>query len=95
VSKLKVKLPLPKTDGAVGCLIGIVVPALYLMVIAVPLTILALLFQYDIACIFGRDIPWFLDLLGGIMFNGVVLIVAVICVIAQALGYHVPFVGGS
>ena len=65
--------------------------AFYLAVVAACVTFSAWLFQYNLNCLFGCDVPWYYDLAGAFVFNGVNIPVALICVIAQACGVETPF----
>lgn len=66
--------------------------ALFLMAVAVlALFGVTCAFEYNLYSITGHEVPWFLDLLGAIIFNGVNILVFTICVIARACGYEAPF----
>lgn len=52
------------------------------------------LFEYSLWCITGRDVPWYADLVGGCVLNGVNDGLAIMCWIAQLAGYSTPFLGG-
>jgi hypothetical protein len=82
--------------------VSVKVPAAFIAVILTGYTALlgfvlwfmGFCFQYSLYSIFGKDVPWYLDLLGGAMLNGFNLPVAVCCLIARACGVEVPFYGG-
>ncbi len=50
-----------------------------------------LMFQHSIYLMFGADIHWFLDFLGACVLNGLNLILFIICIIAEAIGFKTPF----
>lgn len=51
----------------------------------------ALLFQYSLFSITGRDVPWWADLLGGAILNGLNLPIAAICFLLRLAGMEPPF----
>jgi hypothetical protein len=61
-------------------------------VIVLTLTLASKLFEYNLWCIFGKDIPWYGDLVGGILTNCVAIPVAIFCWIAQMCNVAVPFI---
>lgn len=52
----------------------------------------AMLFQYNLWSILGKDVPWYADVVGGIVAP-INLVVACGCWIARLAGYSVPFLG--
>ena len=56
--------------------------------------IVAKMFEYSLWSIFGKDVPWYLDLLGGLVLNGLNFPVFVLCLIGRAMGFEVPFFEG-
>lgn len=68
--------------------------SIYLFLLALALTIAAWLFEYSLYSITGRDVPWYLDLLGGCVLNGLNFPLAAICFILRMAGVTVPFYGG-
>lgn len=62
--------------------------------VAVGLTIGALCFDYALDCIFGKDIPWYGDVVGGAVLNAIILSVAIACWIITLCGVATPFIGG-
>lgn len=63
----------------------------YLAVLAFFGWIGAKLFEYSLWAIFGKDVPWYLDVCGGLVLNGMSVPLAVCCAIARASGVEVPF----
>lgn len=51
-----------------------------------------LMFEYSLYTIVGKDVPFILDMLGGVVLNGVNLLIFVFCVIFRACGYSIPIV---
>jgi hypothetical protein len=60
-------------------------------VIAV-LTIVSKMFEYSFYTVFGKDIPWYLDLLGACVLNALNFPLWVICMIIRAAGVEVPLI---
>jgi len=54
--------------------------------------IASILFQYSLWVIAGKDAPWYLDVLGGLVCNGFLIPVSVICWILQICGVPTPFI---
>lgn len=54
--------------------------------------IVSMLFQYSLWIIAGKDAPWYLDVVGGLVCNGVIVPVAFICWILQFCGVPIPFI---
>ncbi len=52
-------------------------------------------FAYSLDTIFGKDVPWYADLAGGLVLNGANIPIAVICWIVKLAGVEVPLVGGQ
>lgn len=83
--------------GAIGATIGLVscVFGLYGLLIGSCLFVAAKCFEYSLWSVFGKDVPWYLDVLGGVALNGVNVPLAIGCAIARACGVEIPFyVGG-
>lgn len=66
----------------------------YALVLAVILFLATKMFEYSLWAIFGKEVPWYLDLVGGIVLNGANLVVFIICAFARAFGAEVPFYAG-
>lgn len=49
-----------------------------------------LCFEYSLMTIFGKDVPWYVDLLGGLILNGFNIPIAIVCWIIQLAGVEVP-----
>lgn len=50
------------------------------------------MFEYSLFVVTGREVPWYLDLLGGLVLNGLNFPIWVFCLIYSALGYPTPIV---
>lgn len=72
--------------GLVGCLF-------YTVVILVCWFITAKLFAYSLWALFDKDAPFWADLIGGLILNGINLPLAFFCWLAvNVLGYSVPLI---
>ncbi len=72
--------------GFLALLVGV-----YGAFIGACVAVAAYLFQYNLYSIFGKDVPWYLDILGGLALNGLNLPLAIGCCITRACGVEVPF----
>lgn len=57
--------------------------------------IISKMFEYSFYTIFGKDIPWYLDLLGGFILTcslGINFLVWAICMIIRAAGVEIPLI---
>ena len=68
--------------GSCGCLLSIVV---------LNLTAGAYCFHYCLLTIFGKNVSWILDLMGGLVLGQLVIPLAIISWILKVAGVHVPF----
>ena len=50
-------------------------------------------FDYSLWSIAGKDIPWYADVIAGVVTNAVVFATAIICWILRLCGVPVPFIG--
>lgn len=75
------------TVGLLGC-------GFYAIGFAMTFAFAGFLFEYSMWSIFGRDVPWYADVIGGLVCNAVTLPVAVCCWIARLAGVDVPFFHG-
>lgn len=50
------------------------------------------LFEYCLWSFFKCDVPWYLDLAGGLLLNGLMVALAIFCAIARACGVDVPII---
>jgi hypothetical protein len=50
------------------------------------------MFEYSFYTVFGKDIPWYLDLLGACVLNALNFPLWVICMIIRAAGVEVPLI---
>lgn len=48
------------------------------------------MFEYSLMTIFGKDVPWYLDVIGGIALNGANVLIWFICLFYNAMGYQGP-----
>lgn len=55
---------------------------------------LANIFAYTLYSIFGKDIPWYGDLLGAFLLGPFNLTAALICWLVRLCGVAAPFIGG-
>lgn len=78
-------------NNSVGCSVGIFAMGFYATLIGVCWFITAKLFEYILWSAFEKDVPWYLDLLGGLVCNGLLLPVAILCAILRAAGVEIPF----
>jgi hypothetical protein len=62
----------------------------YTAIIAAFFWLAATLFDYNLMCIIGKDVPWYADLAGGIVLNAVNLPVAVLLWIGEMCGASYP-----
>ncbi len=67
----------------------------YGLFLAALLYIASRLFAYSLFVCFGVTAPWYANLLGGLILNGVNLPLAVICWILTLAGVHTPLFGGK
>ena len=49
-------------------------------------------FEYVLKCVLDKDIPWYADLVAGILCGGVMLPATVVCWIMQLCGVQAPFI---
>jgi hypothetical protein len=49
-------------------------------------------FGYSLWSVLGKDVPWYADLLAGIVLRQYVLPAAILCWIARLCGVAVPFI---
>ena len=68
-----------------GCLIWII------GVILVGLSAGSICFDYCLFACFGKDIPWYGDMVGGLFLGWAVIPATVICWIVKMCGVAVPF----
>lgn len=76
-----------KVDAKAGCLFWVVVAS----TVVTAWWVACLLFQYSLWVAFGKDVPWYFDLLGATVLNAANLPVAVLCLILQLAGVPTPF----
>lgn len=63
-----------------------------IMLMAILLYPVKLMAEYSIWTLFGKDVPWFLDILVGFVLNGALFIVFVFCMLIRFLGYEIPLI---
>jgi len=68
--------------GGCGC---------YLTVIVINLTFGAWCFSYSLNSFFGKDAPWYLDVVGGLFLGELTIPLAVVCFILNSIGVHTPY----
>ena len=57
------------------------------------IAVLGFCFDYSLWSIAGKDIPWYADVIAGVVTNAVVFATAIICWILRLCGVPVPFIG--
>lgn len=50
------------------------------------------LFDYSLMAVFGKDIPWYADVLCGIFIGSALIPVALVCWVMELCGVPTPFV---
>lgn len=82
-----------RSNGPIAAAFAIVATfcGIYGAIFAGALVIAAKCFEYNLWSIFGRDVPWYLDLMGGLALNGANVPLAIGCAIARAMGVETPF----
>jgi hypothetical protein len=64
----------------------------FMFIIAVNLCIGGFCFDYCLFAIFGKDIPWYADMVAGLFLGELAIPATVICWIVQLCGMAAPFV---
>ncbi len=64
----------------------------FLIVLAFNLVMGALMFDYCLFTIFGKNVPWYVDMVAGLFLAEPLLPITIICWIATLCGVSVPFV---
>lgn len=64
---------------------------IYLSIFSLSLWFLAFCFDYSLNAILGKDLPWYVDILGGVILNAIITVLAFICWIVQLCGIASPF----
>jgi hypothetical protein len=75
-----------RTLAGLGCAAQALVLALYAYIGSVA-------FSYDLWIAIGKDVPWYLDLLGGFVTGPIAITAAIIGYIIQVAGVHMPLIG--
>lgn len=57
---------------------------------ALAMAFLGCCFDYSLFAICGKDVPWYLDVIGGVVTNGVVVVVTILLYILQVAGIAMP-----
>lgn len=50
------------------------------------------MFEYSLWFITGKDVPWYLDIAGGFVLNGINVPLWIVCLIMNACGVDQPFI---
>jgi hypothetical protein len=79
------------SETAQGCL-GLTGCGCITAIIIFNLLLGPICFDYSLDSFFAKDAPWYLDLLGGLVFGEVVIPLAILCFILRACGVQVPFI---
>jgi hypothetical protein len=74
-----------KSDKTLGC-------GCFLLIIAFNLTVGALAFQYSLSTVFGKNIPWYGDVIAGLFLGEFTIPCAIVCWIITLCGVEAPFV---
>ncbi len=64
-----------------------------LVILSLAVWLFSSCFAYSLDTIFGKDVPWYADLAGGIVLNGVNIPLAVVCWIVRLAGVETPLMG--
>jgi len=62
----------------------------YSLILFLILWLLSFCFEYSLYIIIGKDIPWYADLIGGIVLNACIVSVAFICWVIELCGATTP-----
>lgn len=71
--------------------LGSVLLTIYITIIIGIFFIVSKMFEYSLWCTFGKDIPWYGDLLGAVLLNGLNFPIFGISIIAKMCGIETPF----
>lgn len=64
----------------------------YLAALAFNISIGAWLFDYALYSILGKDVPWYVDAIVGLITAQIMLLVAAVCWVLRLTGMETPFV---
>lgn len=67
-----------------------ILTGLWLCMVGGILFVVSKMFEYSLHTIFGKDVPWYLDLLGALILNGTNIIIWFVCLMYNVLGYSAP-----
>jgi hypothetical protein len=81
-----------KTIDDLYRLYGIFVLGLATLFLTAVYTSFCLMFQHSFYMIFGKDLPWYFDILGGFILNGLNFCIWIVCLLAKAFGVETPFI---
>ena len=73
---------------------GCMLLTVYGVVMSVWCWLAALMFDYVLWSVAGKDIPWYVDLVAGFIASPVMLPGTVICWVMTLCGVQTPFIGG-
>ena len=65
-----------------------------LFLLAFNLTLGGLCFDYSLFSLFGKDIPWYGDMVAGLFLGQFAGPIAIICWVVRLCGIDAPFFGG-
>lgn len=66
---------------------------LVLLFFALAMTVGAACFDYSLAAIFGKDIPWYGDVVAGMLLSQFAIPIALVCWVVTLCGVAQPFIG--
>lgn len=64
----------------------------YLAYIVFALSLGAFCFDYILYSVFGKDVPWYADMIAGLVMSSITVPLAVVCWIVRLCGIDAPFV---
>lgn len=70
-------------------LVLVLIPVLFFTLASI---LLGAMFQYSLWSIFGKDVPFLLDVVGGLALNAITFFVFVGCLVFRIFGFPIPFV---
>jgi hypothetical protein len=68
-----------------GCLI-------FLLILSFNLVVGGLSFQYCLSAVFGKDVPWYADMIAGLFLAEFTVPGAIFCYVVRLCGVPAPFV---
>ncbi len=81
---------MPVRSSSKGCGFLLVLGGFYGAIVCAALYVSALCFQYSLNVLVGKDVPFYADILGGIVTGGLTIPATVLLWIATLCGVHTP-----